>query len=279
MKTAIQRCFSRASSQYDNHSFFQKKVADQLMEFLREGFIPLSHPSSSTREEVKSKDCSTFILDVGCGTGYSSLALSHLFPDSKILGLDLSFPQCQQASDKYPVISADFDHLPFRKASIDVIFSSLSLQWSLNFHETAKHFAQVLAPGGLLVFSTLGAGTLHELTQAKKLSSTKTLPENLLSHPFLPLSETLAALKSASFTVMSKKRQSEVFWFQHPLAVLKSLKAVGANYLSSANIGLSTKKSLETLIANYQVDPITNQYPMTYEVDYLIAKKELHNHA
>ncbi len=339
MKTAIQRCFSRASAQYDNHAFFQKKVADQLMGFLREVFIPIefqgagSMPNSfafqekfsearhskvsmgsrrrffleqkwkaeasaldsggyifpstlpsSTREEVilerypttdemKSKDYSTIILDVGCGTGYSFPALSNLFPASKAFGVDLSFSQCQRASDKYSVACADFDHLPFPNGSVDVIFSNLALQWSLDLNQTVKHLAEVLAPGGALVFSTLGEGTLQELTQAKR-QSRPTLPENLLSHPFLPLSETLLALEGASFKIMIKKRETETFWFNHPLEVLRSLKAVGANYLSSGNIGLSTKKSIEALIESYPLDAKKKRYPLTYQVDYIVAKKE-----
>ena len=56
------------------------------------------------------------------------------------------------------------------EASIDMLFSSLCLQWVAELPRALTGFRRVLRPGGLLLFSTFGPDTLGELRDAFQLA-------------------------------------------------------------------------------------------------------------
>ncbi len=49
--------------------------------------------------------------------------------------------------------------------SVDVLFSNLCLQWVEDLPAVFAGFRRVLKPGGLLLVSTFGPDTLHELRE------------------------------------------------------------------------------------------------------------------
>ena len=63
-------------------------------------------------------------------------------------------------------VRADAYALPFRDGAFELVFSSLMLQWCDDLDAVFAEIARVLAPGGLLLFSTFGPGTLAELREA-----------------------------------------------------------------------------------------------------------------
>ncbi len=262
-KKRIQTCFSRAAKHYDQHAFFQQKVANQLMDLLLNGLAspqPLSVGGGDFR-----------ILDLGCGSGYSFADLKTLYPEASVIGLDLSLSQCLQASMKNSaeVLCADFDALPFPDQSFDLVFSSLTLQWSLSFQDSLKAIARILKPQGILIFSTLTEGSLKELQEAKA-GAGRFHP---LSYHFLSFEENLSSLHALGFEVFSSQSCSEKYSFDSPIEVMRNLKNVGANYSSTWELGLSTKQSLMKIQAAYKRDPSTQQYPLTYQVAYFVGKK------
>ena len=257
-KSGIKRCFSRAAKIYDQHAFLQHKVANQLLEYF------LTHTPRPTHFPI---------LDLGCGTGYILPKLRKIFPHANILGVDLSEAQSLEASRKHPsILCGDFDALPFPNHTFEVIFSSLSLQWSSHLLTSLQEISRVLKPGGRLIFSTLGDGSLIELSQAKKRSNPELL-ESIISPRFLPAAETARHLTETNFEILSEKRLSETFRFDHPLDVIRSLKSVGASHLDSGILTLSTKKTFERLCESYEQDS-NGQYPLTYQVDYFMAVKD-----
>ena len=67
---------------------------------------------------------------------------------------------------RFARVRADAYSLPFRDGAFDLVFSSLMLQWCDDLDAVFAEIARVLRPGGLLLFSTFGPGTLAELREA-----------------------------------------------------------------------------------------------------------------
>lgn len=97
IKAAVKTNFDRSPSQYQafekQHGFFR-----QLNEIL---LRPMQLPRGAR------------ILDVGCGTGASSLQILEAVPDSRVWGLDISAPMLEQArasignSDRVTFVQGD----------------------------------------------------------------------------------------------------------------------------------------------------------------------------
>jgi malonyl-CoA O-methyltransferase len=112
------------------------------------------------------------IVDLGCGAGAGAAALRRRFPRARVVGVDLSHEMTRRARraqrfwQRYECVCADACALPLAAESVDLVFCSLMLQ---HCDDPAFPFAEVqrvLRPGGLLLFCTLGPGTLQELREA-----------------------------------------------------------------------------------------------------------------
>ena len=98
-----------------------------------------------------------FAVDVGCGSGQSTFLLYDYF--TKIVGLDISETQIQQAKLKsgedksteseVKFIVGDAHNLPFESSSVDLITCAMAWHWldAEKFYDEAK---RVLKPGGCL---------------------------------------------------------------------------------------------------------------------------------
>lgn len=85
------------------------------------------------------------ILDLGCGTGSTTLMLKQAFPDAEVIGLDLSPYMLVMAEHKAKAANLDIqwrhgnaEHTGFPDASFDVVTASLL------FHETPPDVSQVI---------------------------------------------------------------------------------------------------------------------------------------
>jgi malonyl-CoA O-methyltransferase len=63
-------------------------------------------------------------------------------------------------------LCADFRRLPLAAESVELVWCNLALQWAADPLEVFREFERVLAPEGLVLFSTLGPDTLKELRAA-----------------------------------------------------------------------------------------------------------------
>jgi malonyl-CoA O-methyltransferase len=121
------------------------------------------------------------ILDLGCSVGGSLAALAGRYPQAQWLGLDLALPMLAQIDDRrsgwqrllglgksrQPLrLAADATQLPLAARSVDLVWSNLLLHWLDNPLPALAEAQRVLDVGGLLMFSTLGPDTLHELRSA-----------------------------------------------------------------------------------------------------------------
>ena len=152
----VRRCFDRAAAGYDTAAVLQAEVRDNLL-----GRLDLMALTPRV------------VVDAGAGTGHAARALKRRYPKALVAALDLS-PRMLLAAGRqqswlrpFARVCADAERLPFADASVDLILSNLMLQWC-NPDAVFAEFRRVLAPHGLLSFTTLGPDTLRELRSAWK---------------------------------------------------------------------------------------------------------------
>src|SRR5262249_23771195 len=90
------------------------------------------------------------VIDIGCGTGASSIALAErVGPSGQLLGIDVSAPMLARAAE----VRADATTHRFQAATFDLLFSRFGVMF---FAEPARAFANLraaLKPSGRLAFA------------------------------------------------------------------------------------------------------------------------------
>lgn len=110
------------------------------------------------------------ILDAGSGPGREAKALTRRYPKAQLLALDFALPVLRGARRRFferkLLVCGDIVQLPLADGSIDLLWSNMALHWAADPAAALREFERVLAPQGLLMFSTLGPDTLKELRAA-----------------------------------------------------------------------------------------------------------------
>ncbi len=100
------------------------------------------------------------LLDVGCGPGYLTAAISQSYPSLKVVGFDISDIMIKIAGRNWlkrhsnlQLMIGDAHRLPFQDNSVDYVISSLSLHHWSDAKVVFNEMRRVLKPGGrILVF-------------------------------------------------------------------------------------------------------------------------------
>jgi len=253
-KQAIANSFSRAAQTYDAVASLQRDVGEQLLQKLQRD------------DGVKQ------VLDLGCGTGYFAEALQQKFPQAEVLGLDLAEGMLQFARarhlSRFNWLCGDAEQLPLADESIDVIFSSLALQWCAHMPSVLAELRRVLKPGGHIVFSTLGPRTFHELKSAWQQVDGY-VHVNRFTEPEILSTQVQAELQLQEFV-----RVDSVLEFASLTELTRSIKALGAHNMNQGRArGLSGRKKIAAFKAAYENFRRNNLLPATYDVYYLRAVK------
>jgi malonyl-CoA O-methyltransferase len=113
------------------------------------------------------------ILDAGSGPAREADALVRRYRGAQVIALDYALPMLPRRRRLARWLGrgaislcADFAHLPLASASIELVWCNMALQWANDPPAVFREFERVLAPQGLLMFSTLGPDTLKELRAA-----------------------------------------------------------------------------------------------------------------
>jgi len=117
------------------------------------------------------------ILDAGCGPAPQAAALARRYPKAQYLALDFSLPMLARARAALGwrarlrgahvlAVCGEFEHLPLAAGSVQLAWSNMALHWAADTGAALAELARVLAPEGLLMFSTVGPDTLKELRSA-----------------------------------------------------------------------------------------------------------------
>lgn len=262
-KQRVAQSFSRAAFHYDQLANLQRDVAEKLLSF--------------------QGDYRGLIGDLGCGTGFCSAPLRATA--ASLMGIDIAEGMVQRYRAKLGLmdgsgrngesrcegVCADFESLPFAAQSFDALVSSMSLQWSEALAEVFTEVYRVLKPGGWMLFSTLGPGTLNQLKTAWQ-----TVDEFVHVNEFLDASQVHKIAQENHFEVLMFEREYRTLDYADIFALMRELKCIGANNQNSGkNQGLMGKKKLIQLQQAYERYRRDDLLPATYEVYYFLIRPQL----
>lgn len=263
----VRRAFDRAAASYDAHAVLQREVCERLL--ARLDFVTLQPRR---------------VLDVGAGTGYGSAALRARYPQAELYALDIAPAMLAQARARLPqagwaqralatlgaggaathLCCADMARLPIAANSMDLVWSSLALQWADDLEATLRGFHRVLAPGGLLIFSSFGPDTLKELRAA--FAAIDDAPH---VNRFVDLHDVGDALIHAGFAGPVMEMDMLTLTYADLKALMADLKGIGAhNAAADRRRGLLGKTAWRRLEAAYDTARREGRLPATFEVVY-----------
>jgi malonyl-CoA O-methyltransferase len=248
---AVVRAFDRASGSYDAAAELQQRVRNELLTRLDE-------------LEIKPRA----VLDLGAGTGHGTRALKQRHPKAVVVAVDIAPGMLEQARQqsrwlrRFERVRADAYALPFADGAFDLVFSNLMIQWCDDLDAVFAEIARVLKPGGLLLFSTFGPGTLAELREAWAMSDAS----NHVNHFFDPHALGSALLQARlSEPVLDVDRS--VAKYPDVMTLMRELKAIGAHNVTQGRArGLTGRARLAAMTRAYETQRCDGKIPATWEI-------------
>jgi len=250
---AVRRAFGRAAPTYTAAAALQREVEQRLLEQLQ--YLDDRVPAR--------------VLDLGSGPGTASAALKAKWGrKADVIACDLALPMLHQARGRSrmfrPIhaVQADACALPFADASIDLVFSSLCLQWVADLPRALGELRRVMRDGGLLVFTSFGPDTLVELREA--YAQAGIAPP--LS-PFAAVQQVGDALVAQGFKNPVLERDLFTLTYPDTAALMRELKAIGAtDARSDRPRGLAGRGRHRAVAAAYEPLRRDGALPSTWEV-------------
>lgn len=250
---AVRRSFDRAAATYDAHAPLQREVRSRLLEKLD---LVALEPGS--------------ILDAGCGPGGALKPLAKRFSQADLIALDIAPAMLEAAKGEKPwfrtlrTVVGDLTRMPLEGDSVDLVFSSLALQWVNEPDHAFREFRRVLRGGGLLVFSTFGPHTLKELRAAWS-----TVDQDTHVNRFFDLHDLGDALVRAGFVEVVMDVEHFTLTYSTASELLRDLKAIGAHNVNAGRAqGLTGKERFAAFEQAYETFREDGRLPATYEVVY-----------
>ncbi len=253
-KSAVKKSFNRCAGQYDDSAVLQEEVLSRLLERL---------------DYIKAQP--ELIVDLGCGTGSAIQPLRKRYKKTQVVALDMADEMLALTKKKYGLfdrkwlINADMERLPLKDDCVDLLFSSLALQWSNDLAEGFKEFKRVGRQGGLLMFTTFGVNTLNELRE-----SWAQVDSSPRVHQFLDMHDIGDMMLGAGLSQPVMDMEEITMQYGSFKDLLSDLKSIGAtNAENNRQRGLMTAGKLKRLQQAYeQIAFSDNRYSATYEIVY-----------
>lgn len=210
------------------------------------------------------------IVDLGCGTAHGAAALRARYRRAQVLAIDIAPGMLRAAARRswpwrrYARVCADALALPLAAQSVDLVYSNLMLQCCDDPAPVFAEVRRVLRPGGLLLFSTLGAATLQELREA--WASVDTAP-HVGAFADMPL--LAAALQHVGLREPVMDRDLRLRHYPQAAALMTELRQSGVrNAAVDRRRSLTGRHRLAGMCAAYERQRVPGGLPVTWEIIY-----------
>jgi malonyl-CoA O-methyltransferase len=153
---------------------------------------------------------------------------------------------------------------------VDLVFSSLALQWCASPGSAFAGIARVLRPGGMALIAVPGPATLWELRAAWQAVDGRDHVNR-----FLPLTALLAAAGAAGLHAENIEREDRIERHPDARSVVRGLRAIGANTLDAErSAGLGGRAAWARLDACYaEFADAGEGMPATWELLRLVLRR------
>ena len=269
----VRRAFERAAATYDEAAVLQREVGQRMAERL--GVVRM-------RPET--------ILDAGCGTGVALSELHARYPDARLIGLDLALNMTLAARNRAGAamrsarsllgrvlgplarareirpwcICGDIASLPIKPASIDLVWSNLTLQWVGDPQKAFAECRRVLRVGGLLSFTTFGPDTLKELRAAFLAADRATHVGR-----FIDMHDLGDMLVHAGFADPVMDMETLTLTYGDAIGLMRDLKAIGAHNVTAGRPrGMMGRQRWQRMLAVLEATRREGRLPASFEVVY-----------
>ena len=249
----LRAAFDRASAGYEAAAALQARVSTELLERLTAfGFSP------------------SVVLDLGAGTGRVTRELKRRYPRALVIALDLSPGMLREARRhqklwrRFARVCGDALRLPLSEASVDLVFSSLVLQWCEPLALALAEVRRVLKPSGFFAFSTFGPDTLKELRAAWARADGLTHVNR-----FLDMHDVGDAIARSGLAEPVLDVDRIELGYPDTLTLMRDLKAIGAHNVTAGRPRtLLGRTRLRRMTEAYEALRRGDALPATYEVIY-----------
>ena len=163
----------------------------------------------------------------------------------------------------------DAEALPLASNTVDLVFSSLAVQWCYRPEHLFAELARVLRPGGQCVFTSLGPDTLCELRAAWAAVDTHQHVNSFL--PCAELASAVDRVPGVQLALATRQFRMEYLRVRDLLAELKTLGAHNMN--ADRPSGLTSRGALQGMLQAYETWRDDGVLPATYDVIFGVLEK------
>jgi len=252
-KQQARRAFERAAATYDAAAALQSEVGDRMLERLD---LVRLQPAR--------------VLDLGAGTGEFSKALLKRYRKASIVSIDIALNMLRHTQNrggwlrKPACVCADGERLPFADDSFELVFSNLMLQWCMDLEVAFTELRRVLAPGGLLMFTTFGPDTLRELR-----ASWEVVDGYTHVNTFIDMHDVGDALVRTYWAEPVMDSERITVTYREVRTLMQDLKHIGAHNVTAGRPrGLTGRQRLRQVEQAYEAFRSDGVLPASYEVVY-----------
>ncbi len=225
-----------AEKTYDQAAIVQREIFNRLIERLE---YMLIKPEN--------------ILNLSGATNYGEELLKELYPQAKIVSIDLS-----------EYLSFENSRLPISEHSQQLVVSNLLFHWVNDPKQLLQEIARVLDPKGVLLLTSMGVDTLKECREA--FAQVDDCPH---VHDFPDMHDVGDLMLQLGFVDPVVDVQALTVNYKSVQQLFQDLRDTGAtNAHQDRRRGLMGKNQWKKMLAVYETLKNENTYPGTYEIIY-----------